>query len=154
MSGLDKASIRTGVELVDQQHLKYFDLLISFLNRMAQKEDHSNLFSDFVDYVVYHFSTEEELMEKYHYDQTLQHKKQHAYFKDKVWEFGQVYANKEEMDVNKKMEISNFLFDWFVHHIRTVDKRLCNFILTQAKENASVSGMLNRLLHVFNSKHK
>jgi hemerythrin-like metal-binding protein len=154
MLKLDRASIKTGVELVDSQHYKYFDILSVLLDKLGT-EDHSELFNELVDYVVYHFSTEEELMDKYKYERTRQHKKEHEYFKNKIWEFSRLYGNNNRpVDATAKLEISGLLLDWFVNHIQTVDKRLCKFTLEHTKTNSGMSKMLDSLLNLFKSKYK
>lgn len=109
MLNLSRSSIKTGVKAIDEEHLKYFDILSSFLDKIDSNE-RAELFDELIDYVIYHFSHEEELMEKYNYAHTGAHKQQHRYFKDKIWELSNKYANSNlPIDTTAKMKINNLL---------------------------------------------
>jgi len=150
---LNKASIRTGVELIDKQHFKYFSIVNNMLDNLGDKEQNKTLFKDLNNYVIYHFKTEEDFMNKYNYDKTVQHIRQHDYFRDKVKELTRLYSKTSDFDVNAKMKISCLLIDWFVKHIQTVDKHLCEFILTQSKMDSGIMAKLKSLLNRFTAKH-
>ena len=146
MLNLGKSSIKTGVKAIDEEHLKYFDILSTFLDKIDSSE-RTELFEELVDYVIYHFSHEEELMEKYNYAYITAHKQQHKYFKDRIWEISNKYANSNlPVDMTAKMKINNLLFDWFVKHIQTVDKKLCEFILEEQKNTPAITKILNHFL--------
>jgi hemerythrin-like metal-binding protein len=149
MLNLEKSSVRTGVELIDVEHFKYFDILSSFLDKLDSNE-RPKLFEELVNYVIYHFSHEEELMEKYDYDYIAAHKQQHKYFKNQIWEISHKFAKGDSpIDINAKMQINNILFDWFVKHIQTVDKRLCQFILEKQKSCPSITKLLDNFMRLF-----
>lgn len=146
MLNLSKSSIKTGVKAIDEEHLKYFDILSTFLDKIDSNE-RTELFDELIDYVIYHFSHEEELMEKYNYPHVGAHKQQHRYFKDKIWELSNKYANNNlPIDMTTKMKINNLLFDWFVKHIQTIDKRLCQFIIEEQKHTPAITKILNHFL--------
>ena len=87
---LEDADIMTGVELIDKHHLKYFNIANELLAHLDDNDRKKRLFSDLNAYVVYHFDTEEEFMDKFNYDNTQQHKEQHEFFKSKIklgWNF-------------------------------------------------------------------
>ena len=92
-------------------------------------------------------------MKKYNYDKMAQHMAQHDYFRDKIKELTRLYSKTSDFDVNVKMKISYLLIDWFVKHIQTVDKRLCEFILTQSAMDSGIMAKLKFLLNRFTAKH-
>lgn len=150
---LNKASIRTGVVLIDKQHFKYFDLVSSLMDNLSNHATTRKLFKALNDYAVYHFSTEEELMEEYGYDKMAAHIKQHDFFREKIKEHTALCARVRDIDINEKMKISNLLIDWFVNHIQTVDHKLCEFILTHSKHDSGIVEKLKSLLNIFTVKH-
>ncbi|MFA6101442.1 MAG: hemerythrin family protein [Victivallaceae bacterium] len=150
---LNKASIRTGVDLIDKQHFKYFSIVNAVMDGLGDKEQNKTLFKDLNNYVIYHFKTEEDFMNKYNYDKMDVHVKQHDYFRDKIKELTKQYSKTSDFDVNVKMKISCLLIDWFVKHIQTVDKHLCEFILTQSAMDSGIMAKLKSLLNRFTAKH-
>ena len=72
---------------------------------------------------------------------------------NKVKELTRLYSKTSDFDVNVKMKISCLLIDWFVKHIQTVDKHLCEFILTQSKMDSGIMAKLKSLLNRFTAKH-
>jgi len=149
----DEATIITGVELIDKQHLKYFYIVNHFLEHLDDREKSRSLFTDLNGYVIYHFGTEEELMDKYHYDMTEEHKKQHQYFKETIKELTFSYLNGDDFDEKTKSAIGQMLIDWFVNHIQNVDKRLCEFILHKSRIDQKFVEKLKSMLHLFSANH-
>ena len=88
---LEDADIMTGVELIDKHHLKYFNIANELLAHLDDNDRKKRLFSDLNAYVVYHFDTEEEFMDKFNYDNTQQHKEQHEFFKSKIKDLSYQY---------------------------------------------------------------
>lgn len=150
---LNKASIRTGVDLIDRQHFKYFSIVNSIMGSLCDKDLKKTLFKDLNNYVIYHFKTEEDFMNKYDYDKTAQHVTQHDYFRDKIKELTRVCSKNCDFDISVKMKISALLIDWFVKHIQTTDKRLCEFILSKSTLDSRIMDRLKSLLKRFTAKH-
>lgn len=150
---LKNADIITGVELIDKHHLKYFSMVNYLLEHIEDKEKDERLFFELNAYVVYHFDTEEEFMDKFDYDKTLQHKEQHEFFKDKIKELSYLYLVSGILDEESKSKIKHMLIDWFVNHIQVVDKRLCNFILERSQAEPGIIAKLKSKLHDFILKH-
>lgn len=150
---LNDADIMTGVELIDKHHLKYFSIANNLLARIEDKEKNEHLFKELNAYVVYHFDTEEEFMDKFNYDKTPQHKEQHEFFKNKIKELSYLYLVTGSLDEKAKNKISSALIDWFVNHIQVVDRRLCNFILEHSRTDTGIVEKLRYKLHDFIFKH-
>jgi hemerythrin-like metal-binding protein len=110
-------------ELIDKQHKKLCDMINelydAFVNARA-KEKSEKILKDMAEYAVYHFSTEEDLFERYNYSLTEEHKQEHQAFVAKVQEFLNKY---QKGDVMLSYEIMNFLKDWLLNHILVSDHK-------------------------------
>ena len=146
---LEDADIMTGVELIDKHHLKYFNIANELLAHLGDNDRKKRLFSDLNAYVVYHFDTEEEFMDKFNYDNTQQHKEQHEFFKSKIKDLSYQYLAAGSFNEDAINKISSLLIDWFVNHIKVVDKLLCNFILEHSKTDQGIVEKLKSKLHDF-----
>jgi len=126
----------TGVKEIDEQHM----ILVNTLNEASSKLTSDNSQSVLLDftqellaYALYHFETEEELMQQYDYqiaDQMSmqQHLKEHRSFSQ------QVIAVREQIHAGKNTEIPellDFLYQWIVNHILKTDKALAKQILAK-----------------------
>ena len=128
-------SMCTGVDEVDRQHR----ILVDTLNQAATKltgEVAEALFEqitrDLLAYAIYHFDTEEQLMQRYRYaearpDEAASHLHQHRSFSEKVV---QLREQAREGDEGARNALLDFLQSWLVNHILTTDKRLGGFVST------------------------
>lgn len=127
--------LSVGIAEIDGQHKRLLEVgreLVSILESIAEGYDEydelKRLISKLFDYTVYHFSEEEELMEKSGFDGLSVHRLQHEKFEHKIEEI-----DLEELDRNQynyTMEILDFLSDWIVNHITKIDIQYT----TQVKE--------------------
>jgi hemerythrin-like metal-binding protein/PAS domain S-box-containing protein len=113
-----------GIDSVDSQHQQ----LVKLINRLdevaALGEDHHTLIetvNELVDYTVYHFQHEEELMRKasFNPDMLAKHCQQHQEFVDKMLRV-QAEAKLDVTLLSK--DLLDFLVDWLCHHILKTDK--------------------------------
>lgn len=113
-----------GIDSVDCQHQQ----LVKLINRLdevaALGEDHHTLIetvNELVDYTVYHFQHEEELMQKagFNPDMLAKHCQQHQEFVDKMLRV-QAEAKLDATLLSK--DLLDFLVDWLCHHILKTDK--------------------------------
>ena len=88
------------------------DVLAGVLERLKQ-------------YTVKHFSTEEELFDRFGYPEAPAHKKAHHDLVEKVLAFEQELKNGR---AKVTMEIMRFLKDWLVGHIMGTDKRYAPYL--------------------------
>ena len=145
----------TGYKRVDDQHKELVNILnklyILVMNKDISKEDVAeelnNIIKDTVDYVAYHFSTEEAIMKAVDYSRFKPHVSKHRNFTNKVLEEVNNYKNGKEIDIkafnftNKVLEEVNnykngkeidikaftlFLRDWLFDHILIEDKIFIN----------------------------
>lgn len=126
----------TGVPEIDEQHM----ILVHTLNEASEKlgEDSSienlqEITQNLLSYALYHFDTEEELMQEYGYeseseDEADTHMKQHRAFSAKV------VAVRDGLKSNTPIapeDLLDFLNDWLVNHILNTDKKLAAFIIAK-----------------------
>ena len=126
-------SYSVGIKVIDDQHIKLVGLtnkLFSSCVAGGEKAKIDSVFMDVVnevvDYVGYHFSTEEKIMERIAYPDYKQHKQEHINF------VKEVLAKVEEFKFGKINTAISFVFylrDWILQHIAVNDKKLGTYIL-------------------------
>jgi hemerythrin len=124
-------SYSIGIPLVDAQHKELVRLTNKlyegcFQGQEASKKAFLQTIRGVVEYVGYHFSTEEKIMLRVNYPGYNEHKKQHTDF------VHQVYSEVEKFESNKPfspMEFVTFLKDWVLEHIAITDKKMGNYLL-------------------------
>lgn len=129
-------SFATGVPEIDEQHM----ILIHTLNEAALKlagdpspDNIDQITRDLLGYALYHFETEEELMQEYGYeaageDATARHLEQHRSFSAKV------VAVRDAIRAGNNIapdELLAFLNDWLANHILNTDRQLGQFIVAR-----------------------
>jgi hemerythrin-like metal-binding protein len=126
----------TGVAEIDEQHM----ILVHTLNEAATKLIHDTsqetleqITQDLLSYALYHFETEEELMQRYGYaeaadDAAEQHLSQHRAFSAKVVSVRD--GLKSGMKITAS-DLLDFLNNWLVNHILNTDKKLGAFIVAK-----------------------
>ncbi len=116
-----KENFSTGIEEIDKQHKRLFEIGGEIYNLAILKDgqDHydeiMSLLGDLKDYTVYHFGYEESLMEKHNFIELEKHKEQHNRFVEKLNEV-------ELQDIDSRQEkiildILDFIVNWISSHI-------------------------------------
>ena len=126
-SGWDQ-SLATGIQIIDEQHKEYFVRVGRLLNLSlegSRPEDCLEIFDFMSRYVVLHFGTEEELMDRYAFTHQGTHKAQHAWFRD---ELVKLRTNLERQPGGSRVALTSLLVDWFRNHISRVDQKLSEFL--------------------------
>jgi hemerythrin len=115
-----------GVELIDEQHKRLFEIGNSAYelmnnNIILDKYDRIvQILEDLRQYAAYHFKCEEEYMLSISYKKYFSHKVEHE---DLIKKLNAI--NFEEIDENQDQYIKDllaFIFDWILDHILTKDK--------------------------------
>lgn len=129
-------SLITGVPEIDAQH----QILVHTLNEAGERlrhgasvEDYEAITHELLSYALYHFETEEALMQEYGYEHsdahdTHRHQAEHRGFTH------QVIAVREQLKagiLTPPESLLAFLNDWLLRHIMLTDKRLATFILAR-----------------------
>jgi hemerythrin-like metal-binding protein len=123
----------TGVAEIDQQHRILVDTLIEARTKLtddASKPLFEQITRDLLAYAIYHFNTEEQLMQRHGYaaaapEQAAEHLAAHRHFSERVVE---LRAAARLGEAGSKGALLSFLEDWLVDHIMTVDKQLGQFL--------------------------
>lgn len=112
---------------IDIQHKKLVDLINQLHEAMKTgkaKEVLAKIIRELIDYTVYHFTLEENLMTQYKYPGLDEHLKEHAAFVNKVKTFQKDF---EDGRSSVSIDILNFLRDWILKHIKGIDKKYTLF---------------------------
>jgi len=134
MEWTDEYSVN--VEEIDKQHKQLVAMLNQFYKELTADDDSSEskkralngLVGKMAEYTVYHFQTEETLMERSAYPSLRAHKKEHDEFVAKVTD---VKDRFESGKLILTVEVTNFLKKWLREHILGVDKRLGSHLRRQ-----------------------
>ncbi|MGE5629792.1 MAG: bacteriohemerythrin [Caulobacteraceae bacterium] len=125
-----REDLSIGVEKIDSQHkelISRIDGLFEACNKGKGKEEVVKVIDYLGDYVIVHFSDEEELQKKYGYPEYNSHKKMHAQF---IEDFKGLKGQLEKEGVTPALiiQMNRKLLDWLLNHIKKVDKQLGVFL--------------------------
>jgi hemerythrin len=145
-------SYSIGIPLIDEQHKELINLTNKLYESTLGSMSNSKVvfmrtIRGAVDYVGYHFSTEEMVMQRVHYPDLPTHKKEHADF---VLE---VLKEVEDFKSGKKYTPNAFvryLKDWVLAHIAVSDKRLGEY-LVKLKRRGGLQGITVKVKEVVNT---
>lgn len=129
-----------GIEEIDKQH-KHLIGIGAELMEMIKHHSHDDLYDDVIDavermkdYTVYHFATEERLMEQAGFEGLEEHKGEHERFIAKLDE-----VDLSDLDSNQTefiMDILNFISKWIFKHIIGADFEYRDALGAVVKESA------------------
>ena len=132
-----KDEYSVGVEKIDHQHRHLFEIINKLIGHGASKDPGlvSETLTEMLDYAKEHFTTEEELMQKYGYPEIGLHKEQHIYFFKTTAELSINALNKQSMVYS---EIVEFLKLWLTLHILKCDMKYKEFFKAKIPAKAAV----------------
>ena len=127
-----------GVPAIDDQHQILFHIgremeqLIMHGCQNATTKELLDIVCELREYTSYHFYTEEDLMRKYNYPETDQHKQSHAVFRASIIDIDLPRLGKhpEEMVPQIKDHLQDFLFN----HVMVEDQALGRYLVSSMKE--------------------
>lgn len=117
----DSLSVEIGT--IDDQHKKLLEILNSLHGSSAAAKDNETvkkILNDLVEYTVYHFHHEEELMKQHNYPDLENHLAAHQTLVEQVGKFNQEF---QAGRATLSSELFKFLRSWLNGHIRGTDKR-------------------------------
>ncbi|GFO57096.1 hemerythrin [Geomonas sp. Red276] len=126
-------SLSIGVLDVDIQHKLLFEKFNDFLLACDAHLDHEAIYRLFwfvEAYAVTHFSREEALMKELNYPGMAGHREMHRRFSEQVADFKEQLKNEGPTPV-LVAAIKDFIAQWLVEHISTVDKGIGTFMNEQ-----------------------
>jgi hemerythrin len=107
---------------IDDQHKNLITMINELLdakNKGKEENIISALISKLVDYIDYHFGTEETYMTRFNYSELTSHRNEHRDFIKQVLKFRRDHT---EEKVSLSEDVLQFLADWFTNHIQGTDK--------------------------------
>ena len=127
----------TGHGKIDEQHKKLVDILNDLYrdiitNKVSDDDDFSfkSAIKRLTDYVVYHFSYEESIMEKFEYAGINEHKSKHKEFVMMILEEAELYKKESRLIESR---LIRKLRDWILEHIGFKDKDMLLTIIKSKK---------------------
>ncbi|MDR2159679.1 MAG: bacteriohemerythrin [Treponema sp.] len=125
-----------GVPLVDDQHKGLIDLTNRLYAACRKGKEFSQAVflqtvRGAVDYVGYHFSTEERMMKRVNYPDYLVHKQQHEEFVRTVAREVDKFTSGKEFS---PQDFVIFLKEWVLNHIACTDTRMGQYFLNLEKQ--------------------
>ncbi len=114
----------TGLSDIDNQHKKIFKYLKSIYeyNKInPESQEILQKIHSFLAFMEQHFEFEEALIDKYHLKNGDEHKKEHAFFKERIKEIFGVYGTSPYALI---FELCKFVKDFYSSHIIFYDKTL------------------------------
>ncbi len=130
----------TGVAEIDEQHR----ILVNSINEVntrlsnlpANAEILEKITQDLLSYALYHFETEEELMQEFDYARShgedfTTHQHQHRHFS------ATVVSAREDIKTGRlisREDLLTFLNNWLINHILNTDKKLGAFIVEKQEK--------------------
>jgi len=112
---------------IDNEHKQLFALLDSFYQGLmddSPKLRLQELIIGLIDYTKNHFTREEAYMRRLAFPEYEMHKKQHDLFIAKAESF---HAKLKAGKMILSLEVTNFLKDWLVNHIKGSDQKYARF---------------------------
>ncbi|WP_235809572.1 bacteriohemerythrin [Methanofollis ethanolicus] len=113
--------LSVGVSEIDEQHKKLVAQINTLHDAMRSgqgKDVLEKILGELAAYTQYHFTAEEEYMQKFGYPAYAPHKKEHVAFVTKIATFQEAYAAEK---LGLSIEVMTFLRDWVAGHIRGSD---------------------------------
>lgn len=110
-----------GVEEVDRQHQVLFKLVNTCIHSCGDhpdKKDVRKILEEMIDYLDYHFKTEEKYLKKH--PLYAEHHGQHVEFVRKTLELQREFVSRGE---GVQQDIATYLVNWLKHHILVTDIR-------------------------------
>ncbi len=120
--------LKTNISICDEQHQRLIELINNLHETSRSKADKEVLdktLNELINYTIYPFQTEEELLDKYNFPYAARHKIEHAQFTNKIFDLRTRF---EKGDTGITMETLTFLKDWVNDHIIGTDKNYSAFL--------------------------
>lgn len=119
-----RKEFETGISGIDYEHQELIALINSFYAGLINNPDKEKLIgtlNDIYGAIYSHFTLEENLMEKYGYDQYQEHHTDHVNLLDDIRDITDELESSENFD---EQQLKTKLNDWFSIHFSTHDVRL------------------------------
>lgn len=122
------SAFETGIEDIDREHKTIIENYEKLYQLMKSGEGHdfyNELLNFLTNYITTHFENEEKFQQDIGYDLYEEHKKRHAFFKEKVMSF--VNDKNESVTNYDLIKLNLFVKDWLIQHIFNEDRKIGDF---------------------------
>jgi hemerythrin len=130
------SALSVGITDIDEQH----KVLLDYLNKLYECKSNNNskaeagaVLDGLVKYVDYHFNFEEELFTSCGFEKADAHKKEHAYYREEVYNLAKQYGSNSDLELDAAIA---FLKDWLLKHIMVKDQVMAKSIRECAAKRA------------------
>ena len=113
--------IQTHIAKIDDQHkelIGYINELHDSMRAGKSKDVIEKILNGLFEYTKYHFTFEEEIMEKYEYEHLEEQRKAHKIYVQKIGELMEKY---KKSSIGIGVDVLTFLMDWIKNHILSDD---------------------------------
>jgi hemerythrin len=121
-----------GIPGIDVQHKKLIEITNTLFSACRRGTKHAKrqffkAVREVVDYIRYHFASEEKLLERLQYPGMEQHKLEHAQFVRDVVAKVQDFKNGKKFAPNL---LARYLRDWILSHVAMTDKDYADYLFS------------------------
>lgn len=116
-----------GITTIDKQHKILVDIINQLYSAFIDGTSSiiiGNIIKKLIEYTDYHFGEEEKVFEIINYEESPEHKKEHASFVEKIKSFE---TDSENGSFSISQNLLDFLKQWLLNHILEKDKRYIEF---------------------------
>jgi hemerythrin-like metal-binding protein len=116
-----------GIEEIDRQHMEFMRLLRRFnlgIQKAAPVSVQLRILEELAKYAEYHFCSEENIMTFTKYPEVSAQQAEHARLRNRLDAKASAYKRSPETGT----QLSDFLYDWFVHHTQVEDRKIAAFL--------------------------
>lgn len=122
-----REELSIGVEEIDDQHkelIERFSMLLTACKEGKGSDEVRRLVAFLNEYVISHFSDEEELQRKSGFPDYEAHRREHAGFCQQLADLKQRIDSEGEILVDHVLEANQMLLNWLIKHISVRDKAI------------------------------
>lgn len=127
-------NFNVGVNIFDEHHHHLINLVNSLYNaiQLNNRVEAKLILFELVDYIKYHLSTEERLMQEYNYPSIDEHEIFHSIFCKQLHDL-QLKLNANDSLYNIQLVV--YLKDWLMDHILITDRDLARYLISKGVTN-------------------
>ncbi len=116
--------LKTGIDSIDKQHKSIFDKASEIFNleTNSSTKEIESIFVFLMSYANNHFYEEEILMMENSYENFIEHRRQHNYFIEEIYNIYQNIINGHASEENLN-NLKVLIIDWLANHINGDDKK-------------------------------
>ncbi|MCU0798846.1 MAG: bacteriohemerythrin [Candidatus Thermoplasmatota archaeon] len=122
-----------GIKEIDDQHR----MLVGMINALHDglmsgngREVTGTVLQSMMEYALYHFKTEEDLMQKFGFEGYTDHRDEHLTFMESIGEMAKRHGAGEYL---VSLELNEFLKEWLANHILSTDRKYAPFLRSKLR---------------------